>query len=778
LAILISVSVISRELRDKKGEGTAYGNLGNAFLRLGDVTKALDNHNLQLMAAKDLGDKSEEQTAYSNLGNSHQCLGNFQKAIDYHNRALDMAKEAGDRAGEKRAYIGLSNALQRLGDFKKAIEYLNLSLSISKDLGDKPGEGAAYCNLGNAFSSIGDFKTAVDYLKRQISLANDIGDKVGQGAANGNIGIALTNLGDYEEATDYLNCQLTIAKDAGHKGQEGTACGSLGNVYFKLGDFKQAMYYHNLQSDIAIEVGDKAMLAVAQSSLGNDFQSLGDFKSAMEHHNIGLSIAKEVNDELLEGQLNHALGYSFELLCNFPEAVKHYQASVRLLNNVRSLLQSRDRWKISFRQECNISYTSLWRVLLKQDRMAEALFAAERGRAQSLSDLLRFQYRMAISPSKAYENEEHDGDMLNYIPSSTIFAAVGDGTINLWVLFEERKVHFRQKELDDPFALDDTNASLISLIKTAHRNIRVGQVGEVIPDSSSGEDSSLSTLYTILIKPIEDLVQGDELIIVPDGPLWLAPYAAFLGNDSRYLCESFRIRLIPSLTSMKMIMDCSSEYHSNRGALLVGDPWVEEVTNRKGKKLLKQLQFAKQEVEMIGQILNVKPLTGKDATKSEVLKGLNSVALVHFAAHGRMETGEIALTPDPKRASRIPTEEDYILTIADVLSVQMRARLVVLSCCHSGQGEIKAEGVVGIARAFMGAGARSVLVSLWAIDDEATLEFMRSFYHRLVEGRSASESLKLAMKCLRESEKYSDVKYWAPFVLVGDDVTLEFDEKE
>ena len=180
-----------------------------------------------------------------------------------------------------------------------------------------------------------------------------------------------------------------------------------------------------------------------------------------------------------------------------------------------------------------------------------------------------------------------------------------------------------------------------------------------------------------------------------------------------------------------------------------------------------------EKVETIGNVLDVTPLVGKKATKREVLKELNSVALVHIAAHGCMETGEIALTPDPQRASLIPKKEDYILTMKDVLSVKLRARLVVLSCCHSGRGEIKAEGVVGIARAFMGAGARSVLVTLWAIDDKATLEFMRSFYHHLVEGKSACESLNQAMKCLRESDKYNDVKYWAPFVLIGDDVINE-----
>lgn len=82
--------------------------------------------------------------------------------------------------------------------------------------------------------------------------------------------------------------------------------------------------------------------------------------------------------------------------------------------------------------------------------------------------------------------------------------------------------------------------------------------------------------------------------------------------------------------------------------------------------------------------------------------------------------------------------------------------------------------MVGIARAFLAAGARSVLVSLWAIEDEATYEFMKSFYQHLVEGDKASEALNKAMKCLRESAQFSEVKHWAPYVLIGDDVTLEF----
>ena len=184
--------------------------------------------------------------------------------------------------------------------------------------------------------------------------------------------------------------------------------------------------------------------------------------------------------------------------------------------------------------------------------------------------------------------------------------------------------------------------------------------------------------------------------------------------------------------------------------------------------------LAKEEVEMIGELMQTTPLIERNATKTEVLKRMKSVALVHIAAHGCPTTGEIALAPNTERKSPIPKEEYYILKMRDVQASSLRARLVVLSCCHSGRGQVKSERVVGIARAFLCAGARSVLVSLWAIDDEVTLLFMRGFYQHLVDGKSASAALQKATKTLRESKQYCAMKHWAPFVLVGDDVTLEF----
>ena len=142
-----------------------------------------------------------------------------------------------------------------------------------------------------------------------------------------------------------------------------------------------------------------------------------------------------------------------------------------------------------------------------------------------------------------------------------------------------------------------------------------------------------------------------------------------------------------------------------------------------------------------------------------MLRETKSVALVHIAAHGRRGTGEIVLAPNLGRKSKTPMEEDYILTMSDIQAVKLRARLVVISCFHSGQGEVSSEGVVGMARAFLLSGARSVLASVWPLDDETTMELMISFYKHLRVGETASTALHKAMKCLRDSDKFSALMY-------------------
>ena len=503
----------------------------------------------------------------------------------------------------------------------------------------------------------------------------------------------------------------------------------------------------------------------------------------MEYHEHSLSIFKEIGDFLQEGIAWCSLGRDHELLGSLSNAISCYRSSIKHFDETRHNLKSEDELKVSFRDSHRVAYTALWRTLLENGEIEEALYAAEKGRAQALSDILQDQYGIDSQSFSALAPNQTLMAALERLPSQAVFVALDEDKITFWVLRKDSKISFRQNEIANGSAdlLMETilkgigvgdgvrceNRSLDSLRNDLSWSKRCISEKAVLPSSSSVD--SLQPLYDVLLGPIADLLQGNELIVVPDGPFCLAPYSA--------LSESIRIRTVPSLTAFNVIVGAPEDFHSKTGALLVGDPWLKEVTNKKGEPILEQLPCAKQEVEMIGQLLQTTPLTGKSATKAEVLKSMKSVALVHIAAHGCQKTGEIALAPNTERKSQIPKEEDYILKMSDVQTISLRARLVVLSCCHSGRGEVKSEGVVGIARAFLCAGARSVLVSLWAIDDEVTLLFMRNFYQHLVDGKSASAALQQAMKSFRESKQYCSIKHWAPFLLVGDDVTLEFPKK-
>jgi len=412
------------------------------------------------------------------------------------------------------------------------------------------------------------------------------------------------------------------------------------------------------------------------------------------------------------------------------------------------------------------------------------LVAADQGRAQTLYDNLLIQYGLASPPSCAtFDSKETTICFFTELSPQIIFLGLAELSISIWFLSRGQKVAFRQGMLDaDITEKDPIRALLQAALTKIEAEIEVRcedrtfdeldnecpssrEVCEEVEKSCHSSDNPFRPIYDAAIAPILDLLgsQFDELVIVSDGALCFTPWAAIV--------ESIRIRTVPSLTSYQLISNVPEGHHKKTGALLVGNPCLKEL-----EKPLPDLPCAQKEVEMIASILNTRPLTGREATKAEVIKRMSSVGLIHIAAHGNKRTGEIALSPNLGWTSKFPREKDFILKMSDVQAANLRARLVVLSCCHSGRGRIlKGEGVVGIARAFLAAGARSVLISLWAIDDEATMVFMICFYRHLKEGKTASAAVQQAMKSLRESEEFSEMRHWAPFQLMGDDVTIELE---
>ncbi|XP_067047458.1 tetratricopeptide repeat protein 28-like [Acropora muricata] len=780
---------IAIEIGDRGGEGRAYGNLGNAYQSLGNYQKAIEYHEKDLKIAIEIGDRGGEGEAYGNLGNAYQSLGNYQKAIEYHEKDLKIAIEIGDRRGEGGAYGHLGNAYQSLGNYQKAIEYHEKHLKIAIEIGDRGGEGRSYGSLGNAYQSLGDYRKAIEYHEKHLKIAIEIGDRGGEGRTYGNLGNAYQSLGDCQKSIDYQEKHLKIAIEIGDRGGEGGAYGSLGNAYQSLGDYQTGIEYHEKHLKIAIEIGDRGGEGVAYGGLGNAYQSLGDYRKAIEYYKKQLKIATEIGDQAGEGRVYHNIGLVFFFLKETENAVDNFVSAVDVFNSLRSLLKSQDNWKINFRELHEEAYIALWVSLLRIKKIDEALFAAEQGRAQTLSDNLLLQYELNSSSSSAtIDTKETILRLFTKLSSPTLFLAIEGFTTNIWFLRRGMKTVFRQGRLEGDRREKDP---LLALLQSSLEEIKaeepkrcedrtfdeiedecsfsIGVRGEEVEKpASSSLDNPFKPFYDAVIDPILDMLepQDDDLVIVPDGALCFTPWSAVF--------ESIRIRIVPSLTTYQVILSVPEGHHKKNGALLVGNPCLREL-----KKPLDDLPCAQEEVEMIASIFKTTPLTGIHATKAEVMKRMSSVSLIHIAAHGNERTGEIALSPNPAWSSKFPQRKDYILKMSDVQAANLRARLVVLSCCHSGRGRVlKGEGVIGIARAFLAAGARSVLVTLWAVDDEATMVFMKSFYQHLKKGKTASAAVQQSMKFLRESEQFSEMKYWAPFQLIGDDVKIEFEEDD
>jgi len=777
---------IATEIGDRRGEGRTYGNLGNAYRSLGDYRKAIEYLEKHLKIATEIGDRYGEGRTYGSLGNAYQSLGDYRKAIEYHEKDLKIAIEIGDRSGEGGAYGSLGNAYRSLGDYGKAIEYHEKDLKIAIEIGDQGGEGRGYGGLGNAYQSLSDYRKAIEYHGKHLTIATEIGDRCGEGTAYGNLGNAYLSLGDYRKAIESVEKRLKIAIEIGDRGGEGIAYGSLGIAYRSLGDYGKAIEYHEKDLQIAVDIGDQGGEGGAYKSLGSAYGLLGDYRKAIEYHEKHLKIATEIGDQAGEGAAYHNIGIDFSCLEEIENAVDNFLSAVDVFNSLRSQLRSQDNWKINFRQLHEATYNALWVSLLRIKKIDEALFAAEQGRAQTLSDNLLLQYKLDASSSSAtIDTKETLSRLFTKVSSPTLFLAIKDFTTNIWFLRKGKEIVFLQGRLEgdrrekDPF-LALLELSLNEMEAEGPAKCEDRTVDEIDHESSFGTevrgegvtkppspplDNPFKPFYDAVIDPILDMLesQDDELVIVPDGALCLTPWSAVF--------ESIRIRIVPSLTSYELILSVPEGHHKKKGALLVGNPCLKDL-----KKPLHDLPWAQKEVEMIASILKTTPVTGIHATKAEVMKRISSVGLIHIAAHGNKKKGEIVLSPNPGWSSKFPHRKDYILEMSDVQAANLRARLVVLGCCHSGRGRVlKGEGVVGIARAFLAAGARSVLVTLWAIEDEATMVFMKSFYQHLKEGKTASAAVQQSMKFLRESEQFSEMKHWAPFQLIGDDVKIEFE---
>ena len=783
---------ITIQIGHKKGGASSYGILGTVFESLGQYDKAKEYLEKALAIRIQIGDREGQAADYGNLGTVFKSLGQYEKAKEYLEKALAIRIQIVDKEGEAADYGNLGTVFTSLGQYDKAKEYLEKALAIKNQIGDKKGEACSYGNLGTVFGSLGQYDKAKEYLQKALAIRIQIGDKEGEASSYGNLGTVFQSLGKYDKAKEYLEKALAIRIQIGDRKGEAADYGNLGTVFQSLGQYDKAKEYREKALAIRILIGDREGEAVDYGNLALLFQSVGEFVAAEDYSEKALSIARDIKD--LEKEFKILCLLAMVKLCQYKveEAFHFMFLSVKKSESLRSFLRNNDDFKVSSSDVRDFPYQSLSAYFCNFANPNHGLYVLELARARALADLMSSQYSVKGQISADPQSWTGiENIMKKESNSSCLYISYHADDLFFWILKTSGIIHFRRIKVDEKLVRAGPVGKLDNFFAKCFRSL--GILGdeecedrslndveslaalrliEEDDEESQNSEWDLSLYYRILISPVAALLEEPEIIVVPDRALNQVPFAALTDERGRYFSETFRIRIVPSLTTLRLIQDSPADYHSQTGALIVGDPDVGTVYYKGKVMSYSKLPFAEKEAVMIGELLDVQPLLGEHATKQVVLERLHSVSLIHFAAHGNAERGEIALSP-VRPCNGIPEEEGYLLTMPDIAQVQLRAKLVVLSCCHSGRGQIRAEGVIGIARAFLGSGARSVLVALWAISDIATKQLMCRFYEHLVRGESASESLHQAMKWMR-SNGFKKVSDWAPFMLIGDNVTFEF----
>lgn len=291
----------------------------------------------------------------------------------------------------------------------------------------------------------------------------------------------------------------------------------------------------------------------------------------------------------------------------------------------------------------------------------------------------------------------------------------------------------------------------------------------------------LQALYRDLIGPVEHALPTDApLVLEPHGPLWLLPFAALLDDAGRSLVDRCALQLAPSHDVLLEI-----EHEPTAGdprylaALIVGDPTMPTVPARGGTEVeLAPLPGARKEAREVAALFEDRAtvLIGAEASLERVREELPRHEIVHLATHG-------VAWPDAPLESFVALAEppaDSLLTARWLIDHVLGRTgepgesrnpamldMVVLSACQTAIGQITGDGVIGLTRAFLIAGARSVIVSLWSVDDAATSALMVEFHRGYLAGSDKAVALQRAMQHVRGREGWAAPRYWAPFMLVG-----------
>lgn len=790
-------SLRAAESQDNKIRiGIALNNIGILYRSWGNYARALEYFQRSYDLRVPLGDKLGMSITMLNIGDIHQLQGNYNLSLDYFQKSLALREALGDKEGIATVSSAIGEGYRLLGRYDLARQNLQRSLTLREALGNKPRIARTLHNLGNVLLSQSDAASAMGFYERALALEDEAGDKERSVETLNMIGLAYETQGAHEKALESASRAAALARQINYSQGVWHARAVAGRAHRAL---KQAD-----EARLAFDEAIRTIESMRAQSAGNEQQRQYFFADKISPYAemVALLVAQNRPTEALMYAERAKARVLLDVLgtgrSNITKAMTPgEQAQERKLRQELSTLNAQaQREAAQARPDAlrlDALHKQLDRARLDLDAFTNVLY--------SLHPELRLQ-RGDATPSSVGELS----DLLSAPDTALVEYVIGDEQTFLFVITNPEQMAAQSQRTKTSTRTAEVTAAAVAVkaaspqLKVYTLNItrrtlieRVGRFRLQLAERDLLFGGASHALYDLLLSPARAQLEGKtSLVIVPDETLWELPFQALTSPAGRYALEEHAISYAPSLSVLRAMV-LRRRGQTTKPAplpdlLAFGNPLLDGMTGQAqtGSLLstgLGALPDAERQVRMLAQMYgaaNSKVYTGAEAREDRLKVEAGKYRILHLAAHGVLNDASPMYSYILLAQGKTDTKEDGLLETWELMNLDLRGDMVVLSACETARGSVRpGEGMVGLSWGFFVAGSPTTLVSQWKVDSAGTTELMLGFYRHLRAGAGVpgtpKSQLPLKAAALREAalsllstEQHAHPFYWAGFVLIGD----------
>jgi CHAT domain-containing protein len=815
-------------LNDQRGRAQALLYQGYVHSDLSQFDRARDCYDDALSLWTSLDDRRGRAVTLVAEARLRQRRGENQEALNRFRQALEIIRPSGDAIWEAASLTGIGTVYRNMADTDLALKYWERALEVLDRAGLKSYIADALISLGATYLATGDDSRALSRFERALALADELGNRRYQSYALRYLGVVHLFRGAPTRAQAYLERSLSVQETLANPRFEGQTRADMGEAHELRGEHKVAARHFEEALTLARAAEDRATQARGLFGLARASAGLNDLDAARTYAESALKVAESIRTDVESRDLRASYVASIyqyhelhmDVLMRLHRArpgaglaAEAFEASERA--RARSLLDRLSEAGVDLRHGVDPE-------LLKREQVLKGAFDDWAVRQRRLGGVAENSEALAAE----YQDleERYDQVQAEIRSESPRYAAL--------VKPRPLSVKEVQKEVLDPetllleYALGDERSYLWAVLDDTHTSYELPPRAEIeraaervykrltarltmtgdprdrrrqIERADTEYWTEAAHLSEMLLGPVATRMAGRRILVVADGALQYLPFAALpvpgSPKDAVPMIAEHEIVGLPSASVLAVLRrESRTRTPPGRAVAVLADPVFEpddprlvalggvggsERTDgdavRDGSRGFPRLAATRQEAKAIvaaaphGMTLQA---IGFDASRAMAMSpDLARYRIVHFATHGVVDNQNpglsgIALSMYDARGQ----PQDGFLRLHDIYGLELPAELVVLSACDTALGkQLRGEGLVGMVRGFMHAGAQRVVASLWKVDDEATGELMARFYLEMFsEERSPAAALRQAQLALWRQHRWRSPFYWAAFVLQGE----------